>query len=196
MDDMAPRDGASSRDYLYVAIVIVALVATSAVGAIRIGPIVIVIVCGSGFGGLIAWLLTTFRKPADPARILFLYLLTLAALMVHITEEYLTHFPQAMSEAFSIEFSEAEFVVTFAMVGFVVWIVAAIGIYCRHPLGNYVCWFMFIGMGFGEATHFLFPLRVEGPYRYFPGMWTAILPSIPAWIGMYRLVADSRSHKP
>ena len=31
MDDMAPRDGASLRDYLYVAIVIVALVLTNAV---------------------------------------------------------------------------------------------------------------------------------------------------------------------
>ena len=179
-----------------MAIVIVALAAASAVGAIRLGPIVIVIVCGSGFGALIAWLLTTFRKPADPGRVLFLYLLTIAALMVHIKEEYLTDFPRAMSEAFSIEFSEGEFVVTFAMVGFVIWIMAAIGLYVRHPLGNYVCWFMFIGMGFGEATHFLFPLRVEGPYRYFSGMWTAILPSIPAWVGMYRLVADSRSRKP
>ncbi len=46
---MDPRDSASSRDFLYVAIVIVTLVAASAVGAMRIGPIVIV--CGSGFGG-------------------------------------------------------------------------------------------------------------------------------------------------
>ena len=178
--------------YLYVTLIVVALVTLSTLGAIHIGPIIIGIVGGSGAVGLVGWLRTTFRRPSEPARILPLYLLTLAALMIHITEEYVTGFGPSMSEAFSINFSERTFVITFAMVGYVVWILGAVALYYRNPFGDFLCWFLFVGMVFGELTHFLFPLAEGGSYHYFSGMYTATLPLIPAVFGMRRLVLDSR----
>jgi hypothetical protein len=76
------------------------------------------------------------------------------------------------------------------------------------PLAGFVAWFIFIGPGIAEFTHFIFPLvtpalepanpapidavingvRIDGMANhhvaghgkyYFPGMYTAILPMIP-----------------
>lgn len=74
-------------------IVIVFLVSTGILGVIYIGPVVPAIIGSAGVGGLIGWLLTTFKKPANPMTIAPWYFLTLAALMAHITEEYITEFP-------------------------------------------------------------------------------------------------------
>ncbi len=178
--------------YVYLVIVIAFLLTTGALGVIYVGRVVVGIIGFAGVGGLIAWLLTTYKKPADPVTIAPWYFLTLAALMAHITEEYVTGFPQQMSSAFSITFTEPVFVVAFAMVGFVFWILGGVALLYRNPLGNYVCWFLFIGMIFAELTHFVFPLAEGGPYHYFSGMWTALLPLIPASVGMYKIVHGDR----
>jgi hypothetical protein len=39
------------------------------------------------------WLVTTYRRPADPSRVLPPFLLPIAAEMTHMGEEYLTDFP-------------------------------------------------------------------------------------------------------
>ncbi len=179
--------------YLYLIIVIVFLVTMGILGVIYVGPVVPAIIGSAGVGGLIAWLLTTFKKPANPTTIAPWYFLTLAALMVHITEEYITEFPRKMSETFSITFTDPVFVIAIAMVGFVIWILGGVALLYRNPLGNYICWFLFIGMIFAELTHFIFPLAEGGPYHYFSGMWTALLPLLPASIGMYKLVTEYRS---
>ncbi|MEE8257073.1 MAG: hypothetical protein V3R60_04220 [Acidobacteriota bacterium] len=181
--------------YLYLTIVIVFLFTAGVFGFVYIGPVIVAIIGSAGVGGLVAWLLTTFKKPADPLRIAPMYFLTLAALMVHITEEYITDFPLKMSQTFSITFAEPVFVVAIAMVGFVFWILGGVSLLYRNPLGNYVCWFLFIGMIFAELTHFVFPIVEGGPYHYFSGMWTALLPLIPAAFGMRRLIVDSRDSK-
>ena len=181
---------AEDSKYLYLFFVIAFLVAAGVFGFIYIGPVIVAIIGSAGVGGLVAWLLTTFKRPANPGRIAPLYFLTIAALMVHITEEYVTEFPQRMSETFSITFTEPVFVVTLAMVGFVIWILGGVALLYGNPLGNYICWFLFIGMIFAELTHFVFPIAEGGPYHYFPGMWTALLPLIPASFGMYRLIVD------
>ena len=180
--------------YVYLVIVIAFLVGAGTLGVIYVGRVVVGIIGFAGIGGLVAWLLTTFKKPANPETVAPWYFLTLAALMAHITEEYVTGFPQQMSEAFSITFTEPVFVVAIAMVGFVIWILGGVGLLYRHPLGNYVCWFLFIGMIFAELTHFVFPLAEGGPYHYFSGMWTALLPLIPSSIGMYKLVHEYREN--
>ncbi|MFQ5875795.1 MAG: hypothetical protein ACE5JL_18620, partial [Dehalococcoidia bacterium] len=79
--------------YLYLIIVIAFLATTAILGFIYIGPVIVAIIGSAGVGGLVAWLLTTFKKPANPATIAPWYFLTLVALMVHITEEYITEFP-------------------------------------------------------------------------------------------------------
>ena len=152
----------------------------------QMGLAPMVIIGGSALLAVPAWLRTTYRRPAGH-RLIPLYMLTVALLQLHITEEYLAGFPQRMSATFGLDWSEREFLISLALLGMVAWMLAAVGLYYAHPLANYVAWFMFIGPGFMEWTHYVFPLFEGGGYHYFPGMWTAWMPMIPGIIAMRAL---------
>jgi len=158
------------------------------VGLMYIGWPVVGIVGGSGTIALFAWLKTTFHRPAHPMVITPLYLLIIACLMVHIIEEYLAGFAPCISRLFNVDFTTHEFVLTFAMGGYVIWILAAIGLLYRSRLANYFAWFIFVGPGAAEILHYIFPLIEGGHYHYFPGMYTAWLPMIPGIYGIYTLI--------
>jgi len=149
------------------------------------GVAIFVTVGGSGVLAFIAWWLTTYRHPASE-QIVSVYLFTVGCLHIHILEEYLAGFAPAMSRLFQMPaFTESLFLISFAFVGISLWILAAIGLIYQNPLANYVAWFMFIGPGFMEITHYIFPLLEGGSYHYFPGMWTAWLPMLPGLYGMF-----------
>ena len=181
----------------------------------KIGLPPVVIVGGSGLVAFVIWQRSYLRHPVDPAVILPLFLLTVAALELHIGEEYLTGFGPAMSRLFDISWTERSFVLIFAVVGPCLYALTAIGLYYRVPFAGFIAWFIFIGPGVAEFTHFIFPLlrpalnptltaaitaqvsngRVvaEMPNYwigatgryYFPGLYTALLPMIP---GIYAIV--------
>lgn len=175
------------RNTYYLILVVGLLIAFFVVGLSRVGAAPTVIIGGAGVFGLVAWLLTTYRRPAGPC-ILPVYYLTVAGLHVHILEEYVAGFPRRMSETFGLSnFTEVPFLVSVAFVGMTIWIAAGVGLIYRNPLANYVAWFVFMGPGFMEWTHYVFPLFEGGGYHYFPGMWTAWLPMLPGAVGMYRL---------
>src|SRR4030095_13792083 len=71
-------------------------------GYTAIGLPPVVIVGGSGVAALVIWARSDFRRPVDPSVILPLFLLTVAALDVHMAEEYLARFGPAMSRLFDI----------------------------------------------------------------------------------------------
>lgn len=132
-------------------------------------------------------------------------------------EEYMTHFGPAMSRLFDISWSEQSFLLILAFVGPALYAVTAIGLFYRVPLAGFVAWFIFVGPGVAEFTHFVFPLlkpalaptltaaitahtsdgRViaEMPnywigvtgQYYFSGLYTAVLPMIPGSYAIYRL---------
>jgi hypothetical protein len=180
----------------------------------NIGLPPVIIVGGSGIIGFIMWYWTYLKAPVDPKVILPLFLLTVAALEVHMCEEYLTGFGPAMSRLFDISWTERTFLMIFAFIGPVLYSMTALGLYYRVPLAGFMAWFIFIGPGVAEFTHFIFPLlkpdllpmikatisqpvnstyvagmhnywiKVTGHY-YFSGMYTAVLPMIP---GIYAIV--------
>jgi hypothetical protein len=175
----------------------------------------VVIVGGSGLVAFAIWQRSYLRSPADPSVILPLFLLTVAALEVHIGEEYLTGFAPAMSRLFDISWTERSFLLIFAFVGPSLYALTAIGLYYKVPLAGFLAWFIFIGPGVAEFTHFIFPLLrpalnptltaaitaqvskghvvAEMPNYwigataryYFLGLYTAALPMIP---GIYAIV--------
>ncbi len=189
----------------------------------KIGLPPVIIVGGSGLIALVLWRKTYLKRPLDPAIILPLFLLTVAALEVHMIEEYLTGFGPAMSRLFDISWSERSFLLIFAFIGPIIYTLTALGLYKRVPLAGFIAWFIFIGPGVAEFTHFIFPalrpaIRPElagtisqavsnGRFvanmpnywvkttgvYYFPGMYTAILPMIP---GIYAIVRMIRSSRP
>lgn len=183
----------------------------------------VVIVGGSGVVGLVIWIRTYLRRPLDPHVILAPFLLTVAALELHMAEEYLTHFGPAMSRLFDISWTERSFLLVFAFIGPALYALTALGLFYRVPLAGFIAWFIFIGPGIAELTHFVFPLlqpalAPELPTAisqsvsngkfvadmpnywiettgtyYFSGMYTAVLPMIP---GIWAIVRTIRARRP
>jgi hypothetical protein len=188
----------------------------------RIGLPPVIIVGGSSLIALVLWSKTYLRWPLDPEIILPVFLLTVAALEVHMIEEYLTGFGPAMSRLFDISWTERSFLLVFAFVGPILYTLTALGLYYRVPLAGFIAWFIFIGPGVAEFTHFIFPLlrpavqpELAGTISqtvsngrfvadmpnyyfkttgvyYFPGLYTAILPMIPGIYAIARVIRANR----
>jgi hypothetical protein len=195
-----------------IALTVLAIFATAL--TIKIGLALAIVVAGSAFIGFFCWRATNLRHPITPERTAILFLLTTAALHVHMFEEHFRAFGPAMSRLFGIAFPDSRFLLVFVFILPVVYYVTAIGLLLRIPMAAFVAWFIFIGPGTAEFTHFVFPLirpalepanpavisatihgvpiegmanhwfSVTGVY-YFPGMYTAVLPMIP---GIYSIV--------
>jgi hypothetical protein len=189
-----------------VALAVIALFATAL--RINVGlPLAIIVGC-SALGGFFCWRLTNLRRPIDPPRLVVMFLLTVAALHVHMYEEHTQLFGPAMSRLFAIPFPDDKFLLIFVFVLPTLYYLTAIGLLLRVPLAAFVAWFIFIGPGIAELTHFIFPLlepavqaATPGPVTaaiqgttiagmvnhyvgitgvyYFPGLYTAVLPMIP-----------------
>jgi hypothetical protein len=193
---------------------------TMTLGYRKIGVPPVVIVGGSSVIALVMWIKFYLRKPLAPEVILPLFLLTVAALEIHMAEEYLTGFGPAMSRLFDISWTERSFLIIFAFVGPALYSLTALGLFYRVPFAGFLAWFIFIGPGGAELTHFIFPLlqpaiqpelpgtisqavsngRFVADMRnyyigttgryYFPGMYTAVLPMIPGIWAIVRMVRN------
>ena len=181
------------KNYFYPLLAAVFIIAYGIIIYAQAGPVPTVIIPGSMIGGMILWLLTTYKRPADPKIILPIYLLTLVAFYMHLLEEHLFNFPHRLSLAAGINWIDFNFNLLILLIGPMIWVGAAVLLYYRNPFGNFIVWFFFFGMIIGEPSHFIFPLIEGGErYHYFPGMWTALLPLVTALYGMAWLVIDYR----
>src|SRR5215510_16398761 len=170
---------------------------------------------------MVMWIRTYLRRPLDLRVMLPAFLLTVAALELHLAEEYFTGFGPAMSRLFDVSWTQDSFLMIFAFIGPALYALTALGLYYRVPIAGFFAWFIFIGPGVAEFTHFIFPLlqpsiepsklisvsqhihgtevanmpnyyyKTSGHY-YFAGMWTAVLPMIPGIYAIYRLVKEHR----
>ncbi|MEI8356277.1 MAG: hypothetical protein WCG31_09345 [Deltaproteobacteria bacterium] len=183
-----------NRKFIPVVLVFIACFAAAMYAHAGLRPTLIV--CGSMLGGMIIWIKTTFKKPLYSREIMLAYLWTLAIFFFHITEEYLTDFPGRIDGIFNTEWTLDQFAILIVFVGPVFWILGAVLYYYHHPLGDYLVWFIFFGMIIGEPTHYLvFPLLEGGRFHYFPAMWTALFPMIPAIYGTALLIKGYRQRE-
>jgi hypothetical protein len=213
-----------SSQQLSLIIAIAFITIASTIGYIKIGLPPIIIIGGAGTIGLLFWYFTYLKNPTDPKIILPIFVLTVAGLQIHIVEEYLTGFGPAMSRLFNISWTESGFVIIFALVGPTIYTLTTLGLYYRVRIAGFIAWFIFIGPGVAEFTHFIFPLiepslqpenlnsisqtihgtpvadmpnyfvKSTGTY-YFSGMYTAVLPMIPGIYAIYRLTKEHRKYK-
>jgi hypothetical protein len=212
----------TTRTWSIAAAVLFALGAMYA-GYRGIGIPPVVIVGGSCLIGMVIWIRTYLKRPLDPRVILPPFLLTVAGLEAHMLEEYLTGFGPAMSRTFDISWTEQGFLMVFAFIGPVIYTLTALGLFYRVPLAGFIAWFIFIGPGFAEFTHFIFPLikpAIE-PHSaevvsqavsngnfvanmpnywlnttgryYYSGMYTAVLPMIPGIWAILRTIKATRA---
>jgi hypothetical protein len=188
---------------------------------INVGLAPTIIVGASAIVGFFCWRITNLRRAIDPVKTTIVFLLTTAALTVHMYEEHTCLFGPAMSRLFNIAFPDARFLQIFVFILPTIYYLTAIGLLLRIPLAAFVAWFIFIGPGIAEFTHFIFPLippalepnspspiaalingvRIEGMENhnifvtgkyYFPGLYTAVLPMIPGIYGVWWLLKNRR----
>jgi hypothetical protein len=158
------------------------------------------IIGGSMMGGMLGWRTTTAHRPADPYKVVPIYLLLQALFYIHVGEETLTHFSQAIANISNHPWNERDFNFFITLGGPIIWIFAAWSLWKRQPFGNFILWFIIVGMILGEPTHFLvFPVirmvQQGVRYQYFPGMYTALFPMIPAILALGVILQDHRKIK-
>ncbi len=171
---------------LALAVTFLALMLTAAYGIA--GTLAMIPFAMAFGGGGVAWLATTFRRPVDAEGLVVPTLLTVILFVLHVAEEYYTGFHIAIAHLAGTEPSLDVFLGVAAFGAPIIWISAVLLLMARHPFGNYLIWAFFIGMLLAELTHFAFPFVEDGTFHYFSGMYTAILPLIPAYVGFRRLL--------
>src|SRR6266699_5151210 len=129
-----------------IAAVLFVAVAMTA-GYRRIGVPPVGIVGGSSLVALVLWIKTYLKRPLDAEIILPGFLLTVAALEVHMIEEYVTGFGPAMSRLFDISWTARSFLMVFAFMWPTLYALTALGLYYRVPLAGFLAWFILIGPG-------------------------------------------------
>ena len=142
-------------------------------------------------GGLILWWFTTRRVPIDPNKIIVPYLLTVIMFIAHVFEEYGTlslGFPAITPLPVSFE----QMVTFAASLAPILWLLGAVMMLKRLPVGFFVASTFLFGMMFIEPTHLVAPFWPTGSFHYVGGMWTA--PLLVA-LGWYTFLAFRREIK-
>jgi hypothetical protein len=174
-------------------VTVIALIIGLILIVFQLGGVVAVVVGTALVLGFIGWRLTTYHRPAG-MEIVTLYFLVVAGLNIHIQEEVLMDFHGAVLRLVGARTHTDPHLFQFVVsgVGVSLHILMGIGLIYRNPVANFYAWFIFVGPGFIEIVHYIFPLLQGGPYGYFPGMYTAWIPVIPGIIAIRRLLAKYR----
>jgi len=151
-------------------------------------------------GGMIGWRKTTARQPADPYKLVPLYLLLQALFYIHVGEEMATHFNQEIASISGHPWSDTANTYLIAFIGPMIWVFAAWSLWKGQAFGNFILWFMIVGMILGEPTHLLvFPIvrmvQKGVGYEYFSGMYTALFPMVPAIMALTVIIKDTKARK-
>ncbi|MCB1517417.1 MAG: HXXEE domain-containing protein [Hyphomicrobiaceae bacterium] len=139
-------------------------------------------------GGLIFYILTLWRTRIDATRILVPYLLTVILFIVHVYEEYLTHFEVTVTKMSGFEVSQFVLLTIAAFMAPIMWTAGAIFMLKRWRFGDFFLCTFFFAMLLAELTHYIFPFVIDGTFHYESGMYTAFLPLIPAAYGLRQML--------
>jgi hypothetical protein len=141
-------------------------------------------------GLIVAYLFwTAARWKNDPAAVLPMCLVAIVVQCLHFTEEYLTGFQHQLPKLLGYEWSDVRFV-AFNMAWLAVFVLAALGVYCRVALAYLVVLFLALGGGVANGIGHLLLCAIQG--RYFPGAATAPL-CLLAGIGLLaRLFGEAK----
>lgn len=216
------KAGVSAPGVLDILAAAGSVLALAGAGWMMTGLPPVVIVGGSGVGGLLLWLRAYRNGPLAADVMLPPFLLTVAMLEIHMVEEYATGFAPAMSRLFDIGWTERGFLLVFAFAGPALYALTALGLLRGVRLAGFVAGFIFVGPGMAEFTHFVFPLLTPaiqpdvagtitastrggavvadmGNYwlgatgrYYFPGLYTAVLPMVPGIWGVVTMLRAGR----
>ena len=75
------------------------------------------------------------------------------------------------------------------------WLLVPVLMSRGKPIGHYLAWSFFASMGITELAHLAFPLCVQGPMQYFPGMATVFILAPVAWWGLARMTRGQETRR-
>lgn len=141
-------------------------------------------------GGLAVWLLIGSRATWRDIRTPFI--LTLVLFFLHKQEEKRMGFFDELATITGVPPPTADSVLAYALLGTAaLWLLIPFLVGKRSELGYYLSWTFFCSMGVTELAHFFFPLMRDGPYEYFPGMFSVVGLAPVAWWGIWKLLKAS-----
>ena len=146
-------------------------------------------------GGLILWLLTTYRTPIDPQTIIVPYLVTVILFIVHVYEEFAAHVEHHLAKLSGLPVTQTDFLVIAAFSAPIVWLLGAVMLLKRWAFGYFFASTFLFGMMFAELSHFVSPFMESGMFHYSPGMYTAILPVIGGWYTFRIILREMRKER-
>jgi len=144
-------------------------------------------------GGLVLYMRTAWRTRFDSAKVIIPYLLTTLFFMVHTYEEYVTGFDQTVSRLAGYTIPQSNLLTVIAWVAPIIWVSGAIMLIKQWAFGFYFLCAFFFAMTIAELAHFVFPFVIEGRFYYESGMYTALLPLIPAYYGLYVMFQEIKA---
>ncbi len=147
-----------------VLIVLVILASIITTGFILMGAIPAAVFSVAFGGGVLLWLLTTYRTPVDPNKVIVPYLFAILLFIVHVYEEYGTDFEVAMTDITGFHVLEKKFLTFAAFLAPCLWILGAILLLKKNHLGYYFLSAFFVAMTIAELAHFVFPFMEDGTF--------------------------------
>ena len=158
-----------------------------------LGPIPAIVFLVAFGGGLVLYINTTWRAEFDTTKIIQPYLLTVLFFMVHTFEEYVTNFEDTVSRMAGRSLSESGVLFIIAWIAPIMWVGGALLLIKRWAFGYYFLCAFFVAMVISELSHYVFPFMIDGTFHYESGMYTALLPLLPAAYGLHIMLREVKS---
>lgn len=178
--------------WVYRLSVIAILITLGAAGYIYTGWLVTAPVLVTGVGALVAWSRTTYRQPRK-RRILPLYIALVIALLLQVLEQWYWGYAERLLMLFPARFAPPInydgrlHLFLFGLCAISLFLLAGMGIFFHHPLGNYVGWFVMLHGIVSGALIFVLPLLGGAGFHYIPGMISALVVMVLGVMGCIRL---------
>jgi hypothetical protein len=171
---------------------VVLIVVMVSVAYVILGVIPAIVFAVAFGGGLALYAATAWRTEFDTLKVIVPYLLTVMLFMVHTYEEYLTDFETVVSVMAGRTVPESDLLSIIAWTAPLLWIAGAVMLLKRWAFGYYFLCAFFVAMTIAELSHYIFPFVVDGTFHYESGMYTAVLPLITAYYGLYVMMQEIR----
>ena len=156
-------------------------------GAVATAPVVVAAMAAFGL-----WMCTTYRQPRA-RRILPLHIALAIVLVLQGAEQWALGYTGVVAGMFPAHFQppvvwNADIhVVAFTLLSTFVFLVAGVGVFFHHPLGNYGACFLMATAVVGSLWLFAMPMAA-GEARYVPGMGMASCALVLGALGTLRLL--------
>jgi hypothetical protein len=179
---------------LFAMTLAVVFLLTLDVGAYTYGgaPLFVTVAIASTMA-LVAWIGTTYRRPASRPAALDLHIATVVALLVLYSEQWYRGFSSRLMQLYpaaypaGVGITDHAFVAVFPLAGSALLLLGALAYYHGAAFGRFAAWFTFAWGAIAALAVYVYPLFGRDGTCVMPGAFTAPLPFVISVLGMRAL---------